>query len=619
MGADDGFIVRHSNLTQGISIGFNTIKASGSIADQNLSFYSKGIGIINLVSNTQINGTLNTLTTSSFGGNLTTTGIGKFWDGTQGLTIGAYPTGAGYGAIYLASVTPTTSNYSIAFSSTESVISVPTGGSISLCVEASAKLRINTNGYVRIGAVASTANERLDVDGAVQVRSDSQGYNTTTSVGMLDFYAGYTRLLSFGANASTYGGFEFYAAKQNNGNGYTALRMFPSGNLSINNTTDSGYKLDVTGTGRFSGDTILGGGSTIFGTTGSKFYIYAAFSTNLNLLQNYNGSAYTTEEHRASDYSFKIGTTSTFTIGSSGGSTFSSLAGAGSRIVGTDSNGLLSGITVGSGLSLSGGTLTATGGSAGTVTGSGANSQVSFWTSTSNIGGSSSFVWDNTNGRLGIGFQGPAKLYVGAGVNNTAPDVSTIAQLIAPRATIAYPLTVSAAGQGVTNDEIRITFNYGSTFSSTAYIASYLDNAGSAATGLTFGTYNGGVVQSMRLTAEGNLLIGTNTNAGYKLYVSGTIGSTGGFFDASDKRLKTLIADNYQTKGIENVSAKLYVKNGKEELGYYAQELQEILPSSVNEGEDGFLSLSYSQVHTAKIAYLEKEIAELKELIKTLL
>jgi hypothetical protein len=42
------------------------------------------------------------------------------------------------------------------------------------------------------------------------------------------------------------------------------------------------------------------------------------------------------------------------------------------------------------------------------------------------------------------------------------------------------------------------------------------------------------------------------------------------------------------------------------------------LPSAVSEGSDGFLTLSYSQVHTAKIAYLEKQIAELKELIKSL-
>jgi hypothetical protein len=125
--------------------------------------------------------------------------------------------------------------------------------------------------------------------------------------------------------------------------------------------------------------------------------------------------------------------------------------------------------------------------------------------------------------------------------------------------------------------------------------------------------------ERIRITSGGNVLIGTTTDAGYKLDVNGTVRSTGGFFDTSDSRLKILVKDYKQPKGIENVAARFYVKNNKQELGYYAQDLQEILPSSVIEGEDGFLSLSYTQVHTAKIAHLEKEIEELKQLIKTLL
>ena len=53
-----------------------------------------------------------------------------------------------------------------------------------------------------------------------------------------------------------------------------------------------------------------------------------------------------------------------------------------------------------------GGTLTASwtdNDSGGTVTGTGANTQVAFWTGTSVIDGSSSLKWDNTNFRLGIG------------------------------------------------------------------------------------------------------------------------------------------------------------------------------------------------------------------------
>ncbi len=109
-------------------------------------------------------------------------------------------------------------------------------------------------------------------------------------------------------------------------------------------------------------------------------------------------------------------------------------------------------------------------------------------------------------GNIGIGTNvfPTAKLYVGETANNTSGDISTVAQLITPRATIAYPLTVSSAGSGVTNDQIRITYNYGSGFSATAYIASYLENASLAETGLSFGVYkNGlGLHEGMRLTPD---------------------------------------------------------------------------------------------------------------------
>ena len=73
MSTDNGFIIQHSNLTQGISIGYNTIKTSGTSANQNLTFYSQGTGVINLVSNTQVNGTFTALSTGSFTGALSGT------------------------------------------------------------------------------------------------------------------------------------------------------------------------------------------------------------------------------------------------------------------------------------------------------------------------------------------------------------------------------------------------------------------------------------------------------------------------------------------------------------------------------------------------------------------
>jgi hypothetical protein len=85
-----------------------------------------------------------------------------------------------------------------------------------------------------------------------------------------------------------------------------------------------------------------------------------------------------------------------------------------------------------------------------------------------------------------------------------------------------------------------------------------------------------------------------------------------GFFESSDSRLKTLIQDNCQTKGIASITPKLYTKNGKVELGYYAQDFVGILDSAVSKGSDDMLSLSYREVLVAKVYALEQRIKELE-------
>ena len=112
----------------------------------------------------------------------------------------------------------------------------------------------------------------------------------------------------------------------------------------------------------------------------------------------------------------------------------------------------------------------------------------------------------------------------------------------------------------------------------------------------------GGSAQTLALTLNGygDANIGRNATAS-------------AFFESSDFRLKTLINDNPIIYGIENLEAKLYEKNGKIELGYFAQDAEIFMPYAVTKNVDGFLSLSYREVHTAKIARLEKEVAELKE------
>ena len=124
------------------------------------------------------------------------------------------------------------------------------------------------------------------------------------------------------------------------------------------------------------------------------------------------------------------------------------------------------------------------------------------------------------------------------------------------------------------------------------------------------GNYISGITNTSLYFYTNNGLRLTIANSGAATF-TGSVTATS-FFESSDSRLKTLIQDNYQTKGIASITPKLYTKNGKVELGYYAQDFVGILDSAVSKGSDDMLSLSYREVLVAKVYALEQEIKELK-------
>jgi len=128
------------------------------------------------------------------------------------------------------------------------------------------------------------------------------------------------------------------------------------------------------------------------------------------------------------------------------------------------------------------------------------------------------------------------------------------------------------------------------------------------------GTSSSGFLTSIDWNTFNNK-VSTAELANYLPLTGGTLSGTltaPGFFESSDKRLKTQLEANYAPQNICDIQAYLYIKDGKEEVGYYAQEVSEIVPSAVAEGNDGFLTVAYNQVLVAKVQYLENKLKQLE-------
>ena len=268
------------------------------------------------------------------------------------------------------------------------------------------------------------------------------------------------------------------------------------------------------------------------------------------------------------------------------------------------------------------------GGGGSGVTGSGTTNYLTKWTGSTTLG--NSLVYDNgTN--VGIGTTSPSERFeVNGSIKTTGRTVlgTGVGGLtLSYESGIGYintwnssPLVTATYGyiSWETNgaERIRIIAGNGNLLLGTTSDNGYkLQINGSASFAYGFlSVYRGS-------SSPNDILVGNDGNRFYiggNEYVAGSVTATGGFFDTSDARLKTLVEDNYLLSSIANVKAKLYIKNGRTELGYYAQDLQVILPYAVSEGSDGFLSLSYAQVHTAKIAVIEDEVTTLKNRVSEL-
>jgi hypothetical protein len=555
------------------------------------------------------------------------------------------------------------------------------------------------NGNVGIGNT-SPAN-RLDVNGKILSSTEVQGGSA-----VMNLTSGYA---TFGSNSSAVG------VRVGRDAFFNDIIINPSGNVTIGSTTDAGFKLDVNGTGRFSGG-------------GSNGYLYvsgnagAGGSTNPAYLQGMNfswnksnggGESLLTYTNQGGGSNIRFG------IGYWNNSTYSeqfTLNSSGNLGLGTTPDAWSSSwraLQVGAGSAIA-------------WTGAGANdfsfSTNSFFDSTDNrweyrsTGDGAARYSMTALGAEHRWFTAPTgtanqpitftqvmtltnsgRLLVGSGISDNGATIQTSGDIRADYTSSIYlQINGGAAGDyrkgfsGI-NQESGVArglhiFNYdpdssqgikfyGGTFGSRIRFGGFhndgnffintadlnagfkLDvngtgrfsdrltiNANSGANALAINGrssdntgsidffQNNGTTRVMEIgisptaaefyyDANSPMIFYTNgsprltiANSGAATFSSSVTATS--FFESSDATIKKLVKDNYQAKGIESVVAKLYIKNGKQELGYYAQDLEGALPSAVSKGSDGLLNLSYREVHTAKIAYLEKEIAELKKQLK---
>jgi len=147
---------------------------------------------------------------------------------------------------------------------------------------------------------------------------------------------------------------------------------------------------------------------------------------------------------------------------------------------------------------------------------------------TENVAGRDVLLQTQSGQNVGIGNSTPrARLVVGtqssgSSGSGVAQDNSIIgifgAANGAGRVT-ALTLTNSAASE-VGNDA-TLSFIVAGNYSATGLISAVLQNTSTAGTDMVFSLYNNSMGEKMRMKANGNLLIGTTTDSGYKLRVIG--------------------------------------------------------------------------------------------------
>jgi len=124
-------------------------------------------------------------------------------------------------------------------------------------------------------------------------------------------------------------------------------------------------------------------------------------------------------------------------------------------------------------------------------------------------------------------------------------------------------------------------------------------------------------LERMRITAGGNILLGTATDNGERLYVSGAIRATSTITANSDIRIKSNITkiENALEK-VGQISGYTYntIYDDKRHGGVIAQEIDKVFPEIVNTGNDGLMGVEYGNISALLIEAIKEQNTKIKNL-----
>lgn len=369
---------------------------------------------------------------------------------------------------------------------------------------------LNNGGVIQWNNAAVRYYTLPDADGTIALTSQLDGYVTLNTAQTITAQKTFT----------TSGSSDTMIISHGSGSGI-ALDVIKAGNseaLRVTKTSGSGNAVTITGgllsaeAGQFSGD-LQSSTRLIAATGGQQIIITPNLSGTTNRIET-TGSLPLGIVSGGNITFAAGGTTPQITLATTGAVSLSNLAGTGTRMVVADSNGVLSSLS-------------------NPVTGTLATGQVAFGTAANTIGGSSNLIFDSTNINLGVGVA-------------TAASIDPTITSVVIRDAGSKVLDSKTGVLAFQTSDTSFTGTYADAV--TAEIYSISENSAGSAFGIGFLTStitgtnraerwritSAGILQSngaqtiqtssgaLTLQPSNNVLIGTTTDAGFRLDVNGT-------------------------------------------------------------------------------------------------